>query len=61
MNSLAEASIAYRAKHKLNQEALAKLCRVTRPTIVRAEAGKSVSKRTAAMIRLVVEEGSEFC
>lgn len=54
--NLAEASVYYRARNNLSQEELAKQCGVTRATIYNVESGKSVSRRTEAKIRILMEK-----
>lgn len=58
MTDLAQSCIKYRAEHGLSQEALAKLCGVTRETVNKVENGKSVLKTTEAKIRMkIIEKG----
>lgn len=55
MNNVAEKCLRYRAEHSLSQERMAKLCGVSRFTIIKLENGGSVSKLTAYKILLVAD------
>ncbi|MBR5286392.1 MAG: hypothetical protein IKU30_05775 [Clostridia bacterium] len=54
---LAKEIIAYRAMHDLSQERFALACRVSRPTIMRAEQGRPIRKTSELRIRQTMEEG----
>lgn len=53
---LSEKMVEYRAKHNLTQKQLAELCGLTAQTIVKAEQGKPLTRRTAKKIELIIKE-----
>ena len=58
--NLAEAIVRYRARHDLNQEEFANLCKVTKQTIWAIENGRaSITKLTRAKILNVLEMEDE--
>ena len=53
---LSEKMVEYRAKHNLTQKKLAELCGITVQTVIKAEQGKSLTRRTAKKIELKIKE-----
>lgn len=53
---LGEKMLCFRAKHNLTQEQLAKLCRLSKLTIIKAERGDEVSRITSKKIEIKMQE-----
>lgn len=53
---LSEKMVEYRAKHDLTQKQLAELCGITAQTVIKAEQGKPLTRRTAKKIELAIKE-----
>jgi len=53
---LSEKILCFRAKHNLTQEQLAKLCRLSKLTIIKAEHGDEVSRITRKKIEIKMQE-----
>ena len=47
----AEASIKYRAKNRLSEKEMAKLCRISHPTLRKIERGESVNPTSLYRVR----------
>ena len=53
---LSDKMVEYRAKHNLTQKQLAELCGITAQTVIKAEQGKPLTRRTAKKIELEIKE-----